>query len=207
VLNNAAMANLRGHQANLFNSGSDLLLRGAMAQLGGFFLRQSGGITLHTKGTGTAYQVNLLAGYPKGSTAIAVDTGTNMILKGDIITNTQAGRDANKYVSGTDGTTTLLTLNKPGIQVAWVDNDTLAIGANYTGNFAFDRSAVWLAARPPAMPSGGDDADDTMIIQDPVSGLMFEIRMYRQYHRVAYEIGMAWGLAVVKPEFVATLLG
>lgn len=207
VLNNTAMANLRSKQGNLFNSGADLLLRGILTELEGFAVHQSGKITTHTKGTGTGYALNLSAGYAAGSTSFAVDTGSNTILAGDIITNTKTGRDANKYVVKANGTTTAFSINAPGNLVDWVNNDPVAIGNSYTGNFAFDRAAVWFAVRPPAMPDGGDAADDAMIIVDPVTGLPFEVRVYRQYHRVAYEIGAAWGAAAVKSEHIATLLG
>lgn len=207
VLNNAAMNNLRAKQSNLINSGPDLLRRGILTQLVGFDIHQSGGLTKHTIGTGTGYAVNLTAGYAIGKTAIVVDTGSNPILKGDIITNTKTGRDTNKYVSATDGTTTLLTLAKPGLKVAWANNDTLSIGAAYTPNLAFARQAIWLATRAPAMPDGGDAATDSTMLVDPVSGLAFEMREYRQYHQVAWEIGIAWGYSAIKPEHIAILLG
>ena len=142
VLSSGAVNNLRAKQSNLINSGPDLLKRGIMTMLGGFEVHQSGGLTAHVKGAGSGYLVNLVTGYPVGSTGVIVDTGTGTILKGDIITNTKTGRDTNKYVSATDGTTTLLTLAKPGNQVAWVDNDPIAIGAAYTPNLVDRKSVV-----------------------------------------------------------------
>lgn len=207
VLSNAAMANLRGKQANLFNSGPDLLRRGILTQLEGFNVHQSGAIVSHTAGTGSGYLVNLTAGYAAGSTSIVIDTGSNTILAGDILTNTKTGRDSNKYVIPANGTTTLVTINKPGLKIAWVNNDPLSLVSAYTGNFAFDRNAIWLAVRPPAVPKEGDLATDSMFITDPVSGIVFEVRVYPQYRRVAYEISAAWGVSAVKSEHIATLLG
>lgn len=207
VLNNAAMANLRAKQANLFNSGPELLMRGIMAQLEGFNVHQSAGLVQHTAGTGSGYLINLTAGYAAGSTSFAIDTGSNTILAGDIFTNTKTSRDSNKYVVPTNGTTTLVTLNKPGNKVAWVNNDPVAIGSAYTPNLAFDRAAIWLATRAPAVPEGGDMATDATMLVDPVSGLAFELREYRQYRQVAYEVAIAWGYSAVKPEHIAILLG
>jgi len=44
-------------------------------------------------------------------------------------------------------------------------------------------------------------------ITDPVTGMTFEVRVYRQYRQVKYEVCLAWGCAVVKPEHVALLIG
>jgi len=207
VLNNAAVANLRGYQANLFNSGPEVLKQGFLTELGGFRVHQSGQIIVHTKGTGTGYLINYTPGYAVGSTSFVLDTGSNTILAGDVITNDKTGLDTNKYIVPANATTTLLTIAKPGNRVAWADNDPLTVGAAYTGNFGFSRDALWLAVRPPAIPSEGDIASDSMIVVDPVSGLPFEIRIYPQYRRVAFEVSAAWGVGAVKSEHIATLLG
>jgi hypothetical protein len=132
-----------------------------------------------------------------------VDTGAGTILQGDIVTF--AG-DSNKYVAqGLSGTT--LTLDAPGLLLPVVDNAAITVGANYTANIAFTENAMVLAARAPALPSGGDSADDRMMVTDPVSGISFEVSLYREYRRIRYEVGLAWGPGVVKKEDIAILLG
>jgi hypothetical protein len=36
---------------------------------------------------------------------------------------------------------------------------------------------------------------------------VFEVRVYRQYRQVKFEVGMTWGAKVIKPNHVAILAG
>lgn len=213
VLNTTSGAKIRGTQSNLFkmNEAGDgeLLREGKLGRLEGFDLHESGQIVLHTKGTGASYLVDLTAGYAVGSETIHIDTGTGTILAGDIITNTKTSRDTNKYVVKTgfagDGDGDIV-LAKPGNQVAWVNNDPVAVGGNYTGNFAFERNAIHLLTRVPKLPKEGALGEHT-IITDPFSGISFLLSIYPAYHKVIVEISLAWGVKAVKSEAIVTLLG
>ena len=211
VLGSAAMANLRGKQSVLFKVNeagtADFLRMGMIGEVMGLAIHNSYPIGVHTKGTGASYQLNLGAGYAAGSTTFAVDTGSGTILAGDIITNSQANRDGNKYVVNTALASGSLSIGGPGNRVAWVDNDTVAVGNNYTPNVAFHRNAIHLITRAPAMPAGGDSAVDVTEITDPSSNLTFQVAVYRQYRQISYEVGAAWGVKAVKPAHIATLIG
>lgn len=209
VLGSAAMANLRGKQSVLFKvneAGSNDMLRNGMTdRVQGFALRNSAGVTLHTKGTGTGYLTNSVTTNAVGDIVIPADTGSNTILAGDVVTF--AADTSNKYVVNTALSGGNLSIGKPGLRVAVPDGNAITVGNSYTPNMAFARSALVLAARAPAVPEGGDSADDSMMITDPMTGLTFEVRVYRQYRQVKFEIGMAWGVSGIKPEHIATLIG
>ena len=208
VLGSDAAANIRAKQSTLFKaneSGSIALLRtGDLGQVEGFNLHVSNAPSKLTKGTGTLYVTS-------GSTAVGVSdialvTGTNTVLAGDVVTF--AADANNKYVVNTGvAAAGTISLGKPGARVIIATANAMTIGNGYTPNMAFDRSALYLATRLPASPAGGDEATDVVVVQDPISGLAFEIRMYRQYRRVAYEVAIAWGVKAVKSQFIATLMG
>lgn len=215
VVNTGAMANLRGKQSVLFKvneSGTDALLRrGIVGQIQGYDIGNSAGLTLHTKGTGASYQLNGV--HAAAATTVAVDTGTGTILAGDIVTVANGTpADTNKYVVNTALSGGNVVIGAPGLRSAHVDNDAVAVGNNYTPNIAFHRMAIHLVTRAPAMPVGPDGkpidmADDVLTVADPNTGLVFQVALYRLYRRIRLEVGLAWGWKVVKPEFVATLLG
>lgn len=215
VLNSAAMANLRGKQSVLFKvneAGSNDMLRNGMTdRVQNFALRHTAGLRQHVKGGGASMLVNLDPGpVDVGSTTIPIDTMTvnaTGIKAGDIVTF--AADTANKYVVNTGLTAASgnIVLGKPGAQIELPNNNAITIGATYTPNVAFARSAIVLAARAPALPEGGDSADDRTTIVDPMSGLSFEVSVYRQYRRVKFEIALAWGVGTPNGAHIATLLG
>lgn len=212
VIDTGAGANLRT-LANLTRAneagGDDLLRRGVLLDVHGFAIRESAQIKTHTAGTG-ALATTGTAGYAVGSTAIALaSAGTGTILAGDVIT---FANDPNKYVvvsgdADVSGGGTI-TIAAPGLRQALPASAVaITVIAATTRNMAFSRSAIALATRAPALPDGGDSASDRMIITDPVSGLSFEVSLYKQYRQIQYEIAVAWGCAAVKPEHIALLLG
>ena len=192
-------------------AGNDILLRrGALLDLQGFMMKESAGIGVHTKGTGTLYDVNNGSGEAVGQTTITLDggtTGANGVLAGDIVTF--AGDSINNYVVKTGLLTATgdIVLNDPGLRVAVADTVEMTIGGSYTYNLGFHQSAIELATRPVAVPNGGDAATERMIVQDTFSGLAFEISVYKGYKKAMFEIGVLYDAIVWKPQHVAILRG
>ena len=187
-------------------SGTDLTLRsGELLNVHGMSFHESAGVGIVTPGTGTSYTSDT-AGYAVGATVINLITGTGTILAGDVVTF--AG-DANKYVV-TVGNTAAgpITIGGPGLQKALAASAVaMTITGAFAGNVGFSQSSLILATRAPALPQGGDLAVDRITIQDPRSGLSFEVALYPQYRQMQYEMSIAWGTKGVKPNHSAVLLG
>lgn len=205
VLGHAAIGNLRGKQSGLFKvneaGSADMLRNGMTDRVMNMAIRHSHASGLHVNGTGADYLLNGAVGAK--STTITVDGGAGTILAGDIVTF--AG-DGNKYVSGGLAGTSL-ALNKSGLLIPAADNTAITRGNAYTANVAFARSAIALATRAPALPEGGDSADDVIQVVDPLTGLAFEIAVYRQFMQVVYHVRLAWGVKAIKQDHIALLLG
>ncbi len=206
VVGSAAMANLRGVQSVLFKVNEagtdDLLRRGSVGEVMGLMIHNSYPITTHTKGTGASYLLN--GALSVGSTSITVDTGSGTVLAGDVVTF--AGT-SDKYIVNTALSGGVFTIGGPGSRAIEADNDAVTVGNNYVPNVAFHRNALHLVTRAPAMPAGGDSADDVIEVTDERTGLAFQVALYRQYRQVSYQVGLAWGVEAVKPAHIATLLG
>lgn len=213
VLTSLASSHLRAlpHMTHANENGSDATLRqGELLDIMGFKVRESKFLPMHTPGsfTGTPL-VNHGGGYAKGTTSIAFDGTTAAAVKaGDVVT---FGGDPNMYVVAKDCTASPLVIAEPGLRKPIADNASITIGSAYQANLAFARSAVHLICRDPQMPvidgKAIDKAADVTHVTDPVSGLTFQIALYKGYHRVKFEVGLAWGCAVLKPEHCALLLG
>jgi hypothetical protein len=215
VLSSAAFANLLGKQTNLFKvneAGSDQTLRrGIIGDLFGAGIGRSSKLVQHVKGAGTGYDINNGSGEAIGQTTITLDGGTvntTGIKSGDVVTF--AGQStANRYVVTTgladvDGD---IVLGAPGLLVAEADAAEMTIGGSYTPSLVFHPSAFHLAQRLPAIPEGGDAATERVTIVDPITGMVYEFAIYRQYKQIRWEVGCAWGVKAVNPAYAAIILG
>lgn len=210
VLNTAAGATMLGKQAAVDAAGSDSILRqGVLLDVAGMSLRESAQIVTSTAGTGSSATTNT-AGYAVGATTITLaSAGTGTIVAGDVITF--AG-DTQKYVVVTGDADVsgggTVVIAAPGLRKAIPGSATaITVTAASARNMLFNRAAIVLATRAPALPSGGDMAADRQIVTDPRSGLSFEVAMYPQYRQMQYEVSIAWGYKAVKTEHIALLLG
>jgi len=203
VYNTTAGVNLRNLSSlyKVNESGSNELLRqGVLLDLYGLKIRESAQINSHTAGSGSSYVLN--GAHAAGATSIVAKTGSGTLLPGDVVViNSQ------KYVVlvglAAAGT---FTINS-GLLAAGSDGDTITPEATYTGNIVFHKAGVEMAMRPIALPHGGDAAVDRMTVQDPWSGLIFELAMYKGYQKAMIEVGALYGSKVWKPDFVCVHQG
>lgn len=205
VIDTAAGAKLRTlAQLTKVNESGDasLLRQGTLLDIHGFAIRESAQVQTTTAGTGSGHLINNGSGYAVGDTALTVDTGTGTILAGDVLT---IGN--HKYVVASALSANVVTIAAPGLREAVADNASVVVNATSTRNIGYRRSAIVLAARLPELNPEGDMALDRETITDPVSGLSFEIAAYPGYRMITYEVALAWGVKVIKPEHVAVLLG
>ena len=214
VLGSSAVANLRGKQSILLKAneeGSNNFRRtGAISEipLDGFMLHNSNAVQPVTPGTGTGYVTSGTTA--AGVNTLALVTGTGTLLAGDVVT---LASDGNKYVVNTGisapGTA---YIGNPGLRQAAASGAALTVGAGYTPNVGFSKSAIQLIARPPATPTDEsgrsmDLAEDMVLITDPISGITFEVSMYRGYRTVSYYVSLAWGVTAIKSNHIALLAG
>ena len=213
IINTAAGVKLRGQAgltANYAAGTTETLRRGVLLPIFGMDIRESAQVAAHTKGTATGYDCTAVE--PIGETTIACDgSDSGTILAGDVVTNTTLA-DGIKYVVYSGSTLTgaasgNFIINEPGLVAATTIADEWTTQGSYRANLAFHKSAIQLITRAPLMPEGGDAADDVMIVTDPVSGISFQIALYRQYRQVHFEVGLAWGYAAIKPAHICVLLG
>jgi hypothetical protein len=207
ILDTTAGVALRGI-ANLYkvneSGDSGLLRNGVLGNLYGFDLRESAGISSATAGTGASYTTTS-AGFAVGTTSIPLITGSGTVLAGDIVTF--AG-DTNKYVVTTGvaapGT---IEIAAPGLKVAMsAATKAMTIFGTSARNIAMSRNAITLATRLPKFQAG-DQAADRYVMTDPNTGISFEITMWPGQRMVKYEVAIAYGMSVIKPEHLAVIIG
>jgi hypothetical protein len=207
VCNNAALSNLRGKQTVVFKANEagrlDGQTMGTVTQLEGFNIHQSGQIATHV--SGYRLGASSTGSSVVGTTAITIDSaGSGTIYNGDVLSF--AGNN-NKYVMDSSTSATAIVLAAPGIVEATVGAVAITDSSTYKANMAFNEDAMVLISALPNLPEGGDQAVSRMTVQDPISGLLFEVSEYKGYRKVIYVVASAWGTKVVKTEGLALLLG
>lgn len=185
-----------------YQAGTDAERRsGDLMRQFGFQIRESAGISLHTKGTGTGYVTS-------GSTAVGVRdvalvTGSGTVLAGDVVTF--AADTSNKYVVNTGvaapGT---ITLGRPGARVTIATANALTVGNNYTPNLAFERNAVVGIMRPPVMPA--NPLMQSTTISDKF-GLTYLLVQIAGDGMATWRLHLCYGFKVVQGEHVAIVMG
>jgi hypothetical protein len=152
------------------------------------------------------------AAFTVGQTVIPLATaGTGVVAAGDIVT---FANDTNKYVvasvsfaGANPASGDSITLAAPGLRIAQgVATRAITVFATSARNLALSRNAITLATRLPKAQAG-DQATDRYVITDPNTGIAFEIAMYPGYRMVKYEVSIAYGMAVIKPEHLAVIIG
>lgn len=216
VMDTTAGANLYNltQLTNVNEAGGDELLRQGLIgarPLNGFSLRETGqgqvAAAASVTGTVTVTGANAIGATTVNLTTAAASGVT--VVAGQFITF--AG-DTNKYVVAEDATigastTGDVVIAKPGLLVATSGSEAVTGSGAFSANVAFDRDAIQLVTRAPAMPEEGDARLDSTIIQDPMSGLAFEVVVWGGYRKIRYEVGLAWGQKGIKPEHTVNLLG
>lgn len=206
IVNTAAGTKLRNlaqlQQANTAG-GTDLLRQGVLLDLQGAMIRESAGIQAHTAGSGSSYQTS--AAVAVGGTSVALDTGSGTVLAGDVVTF--AG-DSNNYVVNTGiAAAGTVVIGDTGARAAIADNTAMTIGNAYTANILMHQAAMELAMRAPAKPLGGDAASEVLIVQDPVSGLVFEVAVYKGFNKAMIQVGAVWGYKAWNSDGIALIMG
>ena len=186
--------------------------QGILTTIGSTQVRESAQINTPTAGA-MASATSTAAAFTVGQTVIPLATaGTGVVAAGDVIT---FANDTNQYnvasvsfAGANPASGDTITLAAPGLRKAQgAATRAITVLAASPRNMAFSRSAIVLATRMPERPAEGDMALDVMTIQDPRSGIAFEVSIYPGVRMVTYHIGLAWGVKNIKPEHTAQLLG
>ncbi len=215
VIDTTAGVALRG-TSNLFKvneaGDSTLLRQGVLGNLYGMDIRESAQIQTPTAGA-MASATSSNAAFTVGQTVIPLATaGTGVVAAGDIIT---FANDTNKYVvasvsfaGANPASGDTITLAAPGLRKAQsAATRAITVFGTSARNLAFTRNSILLGTRLPALPQEGDMAIDRETIIDDRTGLAFELAVYAGFRMVTYHVSIAWGVAVMKPEHIATIIG
>lgn len=208
IIDTSAGVNLRKltQLTNVGAAGTQMTLRdGELLPLFGLSIKESAGVYTHAAST------------IEGCTASAASAGAKEVtLKAATSGNFKAGDyvmfagDDNKYLVVEDVAASVgnkIKIAGPGLREDVADSAEITLVGKAVRNVAFTRNSIQLITRAPALPGEDDSAIDSTFIQDPRSGLSFEVRVYSGYRKTRMEVALAWGVKAIKPEHIVSLLG
>ena len=206
VVDSNAMFNLRGTQTGILQraneAGTDEALReGEFGEIQGMALRHTQQSETHTEGSLDSVTADSNSA---DDTDVSVSATSLDLKKGDVI---NIAGDDSQYVVAQDTTSSPIPIREPGLQFSTSGSESVTLEGDYRVNAGFHRGAMQLATRAPAVPPEGDMAEDRTVVQDPLTGLAFEVAIYPGYKQVMYDLGIVWGAAATKEEHMALLLG
>lgn len=189
-----------------------LLRQGLLGQLFNFDIRESAQVVTPAAGA-MAAATTTNAALTVGQTVLPLATaGTGVVAAGDIIT---LANDTNRYVvesvsfaGANPASGDTITIAAPGLRRAQsAATRAITVFGTSTRNVAFHRNAIVLATRLPEVPEEGDLALFREVVTDPRTGISFEIAAYPGFRMITFHVSVLWGVSVIKPEFVATIIG
>lgn len=110
-------------------------------------------------------------------------------------------------VTATTTAVTAVTLTiafSPAVLTAIATAGALTVVAAYTPNLAFHRDAACFVSRPLA---GAFNRDDSMTIQDPVTGIALRLMITREHYQETCRVSALWGSRMLRGEHVVRMLG
>lgn len=196
---------LRAFQDASFGGGDGVIIRGQIGTKVGadWFMDQN--VPTHTAGTGTGILVNNVAGYPVGTTSIAIDTGTGTLVVGDIVSFAGHSQTYTVTAPVADVSSGTMVIS-PGLQASVANNEAVTKRATHVVNLLFHRDAIALATRP-LMDVGGGLGNLIQSAVDPVSGLALRLEISREHKRTRFSYDILYGTSLIRPELASRIAG
>lgn len=186
------------HYNNASKFGSDeLIRRGRLAQIHGYQIGSKPVFPELEEGTATGYTLD--GDHAAGATKLKITGGTGDFKPGVPVEFSLGETDIPGIyvVKQASSSTGVLEINAPGLLQDVNNGVTISIIANPVNGVAYMPDYTRFIVRPPALPAGGDAADDYQMFKDPVSGLVLEVAFYKQYRQQTLDVRWAYGAKVV----------
>lgn len=176
--------------------GSDEMSRwGKITQVQGYALHTMLGAKALNYVTNSNYVVD--GDHAKGATALKIKSGSGALTAGMGVG--LGNSPTTHYLTLSDVTSSgTLQLNAPGLMEDVSSGTAVAaFSTKTTPEIAYVPEAMYMMLRPPAQPEGGDMAVDSQIFMDPISKLVFEVALYKQYLQQTLDVRVAYGAKVI----------